>query len=113
MTETPTPREVIQLALDKTMGVICEGCYEADAILAALRASPVETRLALIRDLMPETHAVVPREPTEAMERASRMRQEIHWNDTGAITMWATARWTAMLAASQPQPDAEGRSDGE
>lgn len=46
---------------------LCVCSAASDAMLDRLLGADAATRLALIRDLMPETHAVVPKEPTSAM----------------------------------------------
>jgi hypothetical protein len=68
----------------------------ADAIIANLRGADAATRLALIRDLMPETHAVVPKRPTQAMWRAAPTTGDDLYRNI----------YRAMLAAAQ-----EGVSD--
>lgn len=59
---------------------------DTDAILAALTAAGF---------------AVVPREPTPAMERAGIMRQEVPWDNVSSVTLWASNRWAAMIAAAE------------
>jgi hypothetical protein len=98
MSAPPTPREVID-ALVGTWPYSGRPYRPADAILAALAAAPEATRLALARAMLPETHAVVPVEPSEAMQRAL-----MDWPEMPvAHADEAAKRHRAMLAAARTE----------
>ena len=102
----PEPREVIAGAIEAADGQPIEEGYAADladsisdwsafladAVISALRSAPEATRMALIRELLPATCALVSVEPTEEMFRAGMMRSL----ETGSISK----TWRAMVKAA-------------
>ena len=125
MTAAPTPREVVAEYLALTG--VQNWLDRSSDILAALAAAPVETRLALARELVAAAgYAVVPREATEEMRLATWAAQYRHRNevqahgvsDVGIMELAARrvacadqrendrAAYRAMLAAAEAPRDA-------
>ncbi len=75
---------------------------DADAILSALSAMPLASRLALARALVPGW-AVVPREVTEEMLVAGAARHRDFLSNQGPYPR-TRAVWTAMLTAAEKPP---------